>query len=134
MAKKDAETITYAQMGMAAMLPGMVHMLELMQAEVDNMRAQLAAMQNGAIRRRGPGRPKVEKKNGWPVDPAARSREMKRRRAVADKRLKAEGRATVLEQLSKQRKKAWAALPAKEKKRRLAAMVAGRRPKLEKVA
>ena len=33
--KADKETSVFAQMGMAAMLPGMVRMLELMQAEVE---------------------------------------------------------------------------------------------------
>jgi len=39
--KHDTETSTYAQMGMAALLPGMQHMLTLMQAQLDEMRARL---------------------------------------------------------------------------------------------
>jgi hypothetical protein len=40
----------YAQMGMAALLPGMVHAVELMQAQIDEFKAQLAAMQNGGMK------------------------------------------------------------------------------------
>ena len=39
--KHDTETSAYAHMGMAALLPGMQHMLTLMQAQLDEMRARL---------------------------------------------------------------------------------------------
>lgn len=45
--ENDDEIKRYAASGMAAYLPGMVYMLELMQRQVDDFRAQLARMQNG---------------------------------------------------------------------------------------
>ena len=45
--KNLTDTTSYAQMGIAALLPGMTHMVELMQGELDRMRAMLAGMQNG---------------------------------------------------------------------------------------
>lgn len=44
---EDEQLNRYASMGMAAMLPGMQYAVELMQRNLDDMRAQLAAMQNG---------------------------------------------------------------------------------------
>jgi hypothetical protein len=41
------QTTTYAAMGLAALIPGMQHMLVLMQAQLDGMRVQLAALQGG---------------------------------------------------------------------------------------
>lgn len=43
----NPSSATYTQMGMAALLPGMQHMIELMQSHLDELRAQLAALQNG---------------------------------------------------------------------------------------
>jgi hypothetical protein len=78
---------TYEQMGMAALLPGMQFAIECMQRQLDEMRAQLAQMQNG---RQPAKKSRSMKQNpskvgniGWPADPAARSAEMKRRMAVA---------------------------------------------------
>jgi hypothetical protein len=42
--KKDNNATTYAKMGVAALLPGMVHMLERMQSEIDSMRAFLGVV------------------------------------------------------------------------------------------
>lgn len=39
--------MNYEQMGIAAMIPGMQHMIDLMQRELDSMREQLAQAQNG---------------------------------------------------------------------------------------
>ena len=39
---------TFAALGMAALLPGMQHMLTLMQESLDQMRAALGTTQNGA--------------------------------------------------------------------------------------
>lgn len=119
MRRKDrAETTSYAQMGMAAMLPGMVHMLELMQAEVDRFRQQLAGLQ-GAVQN---GTGKLA--SGWPADPAERSAEMRRRMAVGKAK-----RNLSSEALSAERKKQWDAQPAKVRKARLAKMLAGRMAK-----
>lgn len=89
--KKDGQDISqYAQMGLAALLPGMQRMVELMQQALDEQRALLLNLQhNGSARRTA----KVTKskivsrahvaRSGWPADPGERSKEMKRRQAVA---------------------------------------------------
>jgi hypothetical protein len=48
----------YTQMGMAALLPGMQYMIELMQAQLDEMRIKLAALQ-------GIAEPEKKKVNGY---------------------------------------------------------------------
>jgi hypothetical protein len=134
----DDETKAYALMGMAALLPGMVHMLELMQSEVDNFRTRLAAMQGeGSVKAGKAARRKAEVRpgrlpSGWPADPEARKVEMARR--MSNRNRKKEST-----ELSKQRKAAWAALSPQKRKKRLAAMIAGRKAKqpvvrMEKVA
>jgi hypothetical protein len=122
----------YAQMGMAAMLPGMVHMLEIMQNEVDNMRTQLAALQGQAAmtsqpkRKKPVGRPSGKSRglSGWPADPDERKEEMQRRMSKWKTPHPQKQSA-----LSKRRKKAWAALSPAKRKARLAAMAAGRKVK-----
>jgi hypothetical protein len=107
----------YAKMGMAAMLPGMVHMLELMQAEVDNFRTQLAALQGQeAAADDLPQKPKDARAraSGWPDDPEERKAEMARRMKKA--------------KMSKAAKARWGSMTAKERKARLAAMQAGKAP------
>ena len=120
--KTKADTSTYAKMGMAAMLPGMVHMLELMQAEVDRFRSLLAEAQGEHEQAEQP-----VKRSGWPTDPAERKAEMARRQKVA---------AAKKNELSEKRKKEWAALSPAKRKKRLAAMAAGKKPnvKLAEVA
>lgn len=83
--RQDTGTITYEQMGVAAMLPGMVHMLELMLAAVNEMRALLGDAQvTGAAPPKRLGRPPLNRgRSGWPEDPEERKAEMKRRQAVA---------------------------------------------------
>lgn len=61
------ELSIYEQMGRAALVPGMQHMIELMQAQLDEFRRALGQLQEPV--RRGPGRPKVDH-----VDPEVRSR------------------------------------------------------------
>lgn len=94
MTDHDKQTMTYEQAGIAAMLPGMVHMLALMQAEIDRMREMLGyAQANGAAPKRG--RLKIEispegmaaKKRAsssyWAkMTPEKRSAEMRRRGAI----------------------------------------------------
>jgi hypothetical protein len=130
-----SETPTYAEMGIAALLPGMQHMLTLMQGQLDEMRATLANLQNGGARKKKLGRPPgtnaKSSASGWPADPEERSREMKRRMAVAAEK-KAQPSA-----LSIARKKAWAGLSVRDRKRRIAAMQAGKKKptvKLEALA
>jgi len=120
---KPKVNTTYAQMGMAALLPGMQHMIELMQAEFDELKQYLAGLQNSEPGKVG----KPAGKSGWPDDPAERSAEMKRRMAVAKGLAKAkQPKPQQPSALSLERKKAWAALSPRKRKARLAAMIAGR--------
>jgi len=99
--KRNDETVSYAQMGMAAMLPGMVRMVELMQTQVDELRAQLGQMQPPKKKMGRPSKADLEQRaaadagqlarsprangaaSGWPADPEARRAEMRRRMQVA---------------------------------------------------
>jgi hypothetical protein len=83
---------TYTQMGMAALLPGMVHILDIVQREINGLREQLASLQGHKKLGRppkAPGEPKSQNR-GWPADPEERKLEMQRRMRVAAKRRKAE--------------------------------------------
>ena len=87
MAKSNA---TWEAMGIAAMIPGLQHAAEIIQRQLDALREQLAALQNGAappIRRGRPPKAKAAPAKrhgggGWSTDPEERSREMIRRNAV----------------------------------------------------
>lgn len=88
---------TYAQMGMAALIPGMQYMIDQMQAQLDELRTRLAAMQEGnaaslkPLNQKRRGRPpkdeKFERRSKaaaavWAkMTPEQRSAEMKRRQA-----------------------------------------------------
>jgi hypothetical protein len=126
----------FYQMGLAALLPGMQHMLTLMQRELDSMKAQLSDLQTGAPRRGRPlkgeslnlnGKP-LARKSPWANTTAEeRSVEMKRRRAVA--RGESPSRRGPIgkdSELSKERKRQWAALSPAKRKQRIAAMAAGK--------
>jgi hypothetical protein len=115
--KKSQETTRYAQMGMAALLPGMTYMLELMTKAVAEHRDLLSFMQDaGQIVAKG--------RNGWPDDPEERSAEMKRRMAVAkeNKRLTPEG----LANLRKIRRRSWKNKTPEERAAWQAKMAAGK--------
>jgi|SRR5882672_4974940 len=99
--KHSEETTTYAQMGMAALLPGMQYMLERMQHQLDEFRSQLAVLQTPVVSTNGNapritkngkriGRPRKEVapvlRSGWPADPEERKAEMKRRMQVRKQR------------------------------------------------
>ena len=134
----------FSQMGVAAMIPGMQHMIELMQTELNRMRSLLDAAQNGvAIEARGPG----ERKSGWPADPLERSKEMARRMGVAAARREAgetrsakstkikgmhprdpnhPGHDAWLGKLRKAQKRYWGGLSVKGQKAKIAKMLAGR--------
>ena len=84
---------TFAALGMAALLPGMQHMVTLMQEQTDQLRAELAAAMNinehpetplvAPRRGRPPGVKEAEpRRSGWPDDPEERKAEMARRKAV----------------------------------------------------
>jgi hypothetical protein len=91
----------WAQMGIAALIPGMVHMIELMQAEVNRMRGLLEGVQTAADAPKKRGRPpligsqgrpvKGAPNRGWSDDPEERRKEMARRvakRAGAEESLR----------------------------------------------
>ena len=117
--KKTSNLDEFAQAGIAALLPGMRYMVELMTAAVGDKQTLLALLQDGANRPSDGAGSKLG--SGWPSDPAERSAEMKRRMAVAAAKKK-----TLDNDLSKHRKKEWAKMSPAKKKARLDAMAAGR--------
>lgn len=139
----DNETSTYAQMGMAALLPGMQHMLTLMQNQLDEMRARLGILQNGggaARKKREPhareGRKRL--RYGWPADPEERKREMARRLEVARSNARRKGHprdpahpdhAEWVEKMRKVNRRAWKRLSPADRAARIQASVNGRRKK-----
>lgn len=81
---QDADLKKYAMSGMAAFLPGMTYMVELMTKQLEEFRLQLAGMQGMEAMEAEPanGR-RYPQKGGWSSMTAEeRSEEMKRRRAV----------------------------------------------------
>jgi len=145
------EITTYAQMGVAALIPGMQRMIELMQHELDMMRARLTGMQEP---RKKMGRPRKvvtavvtgEKlPSGWPADPEERKLEMARRMAARGTKRKKRTKAVVQSMVNKDHpdhekfrkkmkriaKRRWANMTPRERKVKLAAMQAGRRPRAE---
>jgi hypothetical protein len=132
--KFNRETTTYAQMGMAALIPGMQYMIEHMQKELDSMREYLGILQtaddDGGDK--GPMKnPKRVKGSQGPwkdMTPEERSIEMRRRMAVArgEKPARKQAKPVKDSALSQERRKAWAALSPKKRKERLAKMAAGR--------
>jgi hypothetical protein len=80
--KKDNAT-TYAKMGVAALLPGMVHMLERMQSEIDSMRAFLGVVDEhttiAPMPKRSIPRSNAVKDYWARMSPEERQVEMKRR-------------------------------------------------------
>ena len=108
----DDDTSQYVRMGIAVLLPGMEHTIKVLQHQVDEMRARLAELGQGQVKRRGrpktvlpvvkrrgrgPGRknnpaPAPAAKTaggGWPADPEERKAEMARRLAVRKANAKA---------------------------------------------
>lgn len=148
--KANTDEMSYARMGMAAMLPGMVHLLELMQAEVDRFRQLL---EQAAAPKKRLGRPPKESyppqersskiANYWAgMTPAERKREMKRRQEVAagkrpsnrkpaEKKLHPRdaghpGHAAWLKKMRTSQKKAWNKLTPAQREERQNKMLAGR--------
>lgn len=114
--KSNPEQDRYAAMGVAALLPGMQYMVEIMQTKLDEMRTLLAHAQNGATRTRA--KKSAGAQSGWAgMTPEERSIEMKRRQAVA--RAKG-GRGTAAATR-------WAKATQKQKAEWKAKMQAGRR-------
>ena len=89
--KHDSELNRYAASGMAAYLPGMQYMIELMQHELDEFRNRLALLQEmkEPVEGRKRGRPKGSGGSyGWEgMTPEERSAEMKRRMQVHKRKL-----------------------------------------------
>lgn len=82
------DNTTYTQMGMAALLPGMQHLIELMQGELDRMRTTLEQLQSGEAPVKKDGRGSTY----WAaMTPEQRSIEMKKR--WRDRAAKANGNA-----------------------------------------
>jgi hypothetical protein len=87
---QPSELTRYAHMGMAAYIPGMQRMIELMQHQLDELRHELQLAQDGD----GSGRKALKSprksagaKWGWEgMSAEERSREMKRRMAVAKRK------------------------------------------------
>jgi hypothetical protein len=124
------ETTDYAQMGIAALLPGMQYMIERMQSQLDEMRAHLSNLQNGHAAQTVKRPRKANRTSGWPTDPEERKAEGARRMAVRMGKAKPKGQKGPTA-LGIERKKQWAAQTPKQRKARIAAMMAGKRRKLE---
>jgi hypothetical protein len=135
--KIPTETTKMAQMGMAALLPGMQFMIERMQAELDEMRRALGILQAGEVPKKV-GRPRkvATGASGWSDDPEERSREMKRRYEVRDKKRAAQGNprdkdhpnhAEWVAKTAKAHKRFWKNMTPAQRKARLAAMAAGQK-------
>jgi len=140
----------YARMGKAALLPGMMKMLDLMQRQIDELRAELNGAESRPRRvegetKRGRPRKHVEAiegraSSGWPADPAARSAEMKRRIKVARAKKNAKlhprdinhpDHAAWVARMKKVQNSFWKKLTVAERKARLEKMMAGRKPSVK---
>lgn len=144
------EVQRYAQMGMAALLPGMQHMLDLMQRQLDAMRLELSAAQEPQKKLRrplkaaeAPAPAPARNPSGWPADPDERKKEMARRMQARDAKRRQRAQAhpksiaakdhpqhekfvKIMRQASK---RSWDNLTPKQRKARLAKMAAGRKAK-----
>lgn len=132
------ELRVYAMSGMAAFLPGMQYMMELMQRQFDELRGQLALMQTGTKEK------SHSNGHGWgDMSAEERSTEMKRRRAVS-KHKQAAARhprdkdhpdhAKWVAKLAKGRKAAWDRKPKAEKEAWKTAMKAAKAKQLAALA
>lgn len=145
----------FESMGRAAMLPGMTYMLELMQAQIDELRAEMNELHTIAPHggeRIGAGRPKkiaaalgeqISVRSGKPIThpywskltPEQRSAEMTKRQAAAlAKKAKANHprhpdhpkHAEWVEKMRAVNKAKWAGMSPKERKARQAVMQTAR--------
>lgn len=149
--RKTEDVSRYALSGMAAFLPGMQYMVELMQRQLDEFREELAYMQGLGGEPEAEPEPVAKKigrpsggaaKSGWSADPKERKAEMARRMAVAATKKATHPRdpnhpkhAQWVRNLQKSSKAYWGRLSKAEKEQKLASMVAARsKPKLKKKA
>jgi len=143
------EISNYERMGIAAMLPGMVHAVEIMQTQINAMRERLALLESGAPRRGG--RPRTRpaqaddtdargvplKSDYWrSMTPEQRSAEMRRRFAK-----RASSKATHprdpehpdheawARKTKRSNRKFWDSLSPRQRKQKIAAMAAARAAK-----
>lgn len=132
--KHDPDTLHHAQLGLMALLPGIDHAIERLQAERESILARLAAMQNGdAPAKRGGGRPpgKGRGSTGWSADPEERKAEMQRRMAKWNPNFRQ--KKGFREKMRAAAKKRWAKMKPAERKQQLAKMQAGKRAALPAV-
>lgn len=136
--KTNEEITNYAQMGMTALLPGMVHMLDMMQRQIDSFRAQLNGGAQIEHKRERPRKnadiklPSNRGRSGWSDDPAERAAEMRRRQAVARAKKATHprdpnhpGHAEWVEKIGKVQRERWKKMTKTQKADRLAKMKAG---------
>jgi hypothetical protein len=116
-------------MGIAALLPGMQYMIERMQGQLDEMRAHLSNLQNGHAAQTVKRPCKANRTSGWPTDPEERKAEGARRMAVRMGKAKPKQGPKQPTALGIERKKQWAAQTPKQRKARIAAMLAGKAAK-----
>ena len=94
----SSEITEYAAMGMAAMLPGMIHARELLDRRIQEMQAQLAALQSGGGAKKQQQRDGTKIRAYWAsMTPEERSAEMTRRSMVGRRHISPEGRANIAE-------------------------------------
>jgi len=143
---------TFTQMGIAAMLPGMRHMVTLMQRQIAELESLLESAQNGTMPKRGRP-PKTQnpeefaKRSSGNSDywakltPAERSKEIRRRQEVSAGKRKPKGKPKAKmhprdprhpeheawrKKLRSTVKKSWGNLTPDEHKARVAKMLASR--------
>jgi hypothetical protein len=146
MRKNGSNLDEFAQMGIAALLPGMRYLIELMQKAYDERRDLLGVLQEG-IETVAPTKPKLgrppgsvnkpgTKSSGWPDDPEERKTEMLRRMAVRKQNAGAVSSSPAhkdhpdherwVENIRKAQKQAWKKKTPAQKKAWQEAMLAGR--------
>jgi hypothetical protein len=145
MKKDDGDLNKYAQMGLAALIPGMQRMIELMQHELDMMRERLTGLQEPRKKTGRPPKAIAGEKlaSGWPADPEERKAEARRRMQNRDSKRRQRAAKAAKSMVSKDSpdhdkfrkkmkqaaKRRWANMSFKERKAKLAAMRAGRKQK-----
>lgn len=118
--KQTPDMMKYAAFGVTALVPGMQYMVERMQRELDEFRGLIAQYQAGDTGK-NPRRVAAGKKNNaWTgMTAAERSAEMKRRRAVGQRRNSAVSR--------------WARMTKKQREEWKQKMLAGRKKSTKRV-
>ena len=140
MNKSNVDENQLRSFGIAALLPGMQRMIELMQRELDVMRSQLAGLQATPRKiagKRSVGRPPVSlggvAGSGWPSDPDERKLEAQRRMKVRAQNKATHPRdvnhpdhAAFVAKASAAAKARWGKMSVRARKERLALMAAAK--------